>query len=116
MSVMNSPVFTALIYLIGRASGDSKAEVAWKYYPTQVCIKFGLHLVGYPREDICDPSNLTVGELYALRESLQKGTCSFKPLSDADRDALRAKADEQERNGINSYGKRKRQSNASKSN
>ena len=113
-SVINSSVFTALTYPIGRASGDSKAEVAWKYYPTQVCVKFGVHLVGYPQEDICDPSNLMVNELYALHESLQKGACVFKPLSDAERDALRAVANKQERDGKNPYGKRKRRSDAGK--
>lgn len=114
-SVRNSPVFTALIYPTGRASGDSKAEIAWKYYPTRVCVKYGVRLVNYPRADICDPSNLTVNELHALRKSLQKGKCFFECLSDAERDALKAVADEQEQNGKNPYGKRKRRCDAGKS-
>jgi hypothetical protein len=77
-------------------------------------LKYGLHLVGYPRKEICDPSNLTVNELFALQESLQKGTCSFKRLPDADKSALQLMVDEQERNGENPWGKRKRQDNTSK--
>ena len=71
-------------------------------------------MVGYPREDICDPSNLTVNELFTLRESLQKGTCSFKRLSDCDKSTLQLRVDEQERNGENPWGKRKRQDNTHK--
>jgi hypothetical protein len=48
-----------------------------------------------------------VNELFALRESLQKGTCSFKQLSGADKNALQLVVDEQERNGENPWGKRK---------
>ena len=100
--------------MIGRASRDSKAEVAWKYYPTQVCLKYGVKLVGYPCEDICDPSNLTVNELFALRESLQKGTCSFKRLSECEKGTLQLRVEEQEQNGENPWGKRKRQDNTHK--
>ena len=78
-------------------------------------MKYSVRLVGYPRADICDPSNLTVNELYALRESLQKGNCFFEHLSDAERDALKAVADEQEQSGKNPYGKRKRRCDAGKS-
>ena len=71
-------------------------------------------MVGYPRKEICDPSNLTANELFALQESLQKGTCTFKRLPDADKNALQLMVDEQERNGENPWGKRKRQDNTSK--
>ena len=73
-----------------------------------------MQLVGYPRTEICDPSNLTVNELFTLRESLQKGTCCFKKLSDADKSALQLRVEEQERNGENPWGKRKRQDNTHK--
>jgi len=65
-------------------------------------------LVGYPRDNICDPSNLTVKELFTLRKSLQTGTCSFKQLPGADKKALELIVNEQERNGENPWGKRKR--------
>jgi len=91
--------------LSGRASTDSNAELTWKYYSTQVCLKYDLQLVGYPQEVICDPSDLTVSELYALRVSLEKGICTFKPLPAADREALQAKVNEQVENGENPYGK-----------
>ena len=51
---------------IGQASGDGNAELRWKYYSTQVCLKYNLHLVGFPQEAICDPSDLSVSELFAL--------------------------------------------------
>ena len=73
-----------------------------------------MHLVGYPREDICDPSYLSLRELLTLRESLEKGTCSFQPLPDADREALQLVVDEQERMGENPWGKRKRRNDAGK--
>lgn len=101
-------------YSLGRASGDNSAELTWKYYAAHVCLKYNLHLVGYPREEICDPSNLSVKELYTLQESLQNGTCSFKPLPVADRDALQVMVDEQERSGKNPMGKRKRRIDAGK--
>ena len=88
--------------------------MAWKHYPTKVCLKYGLNLVGYPHDEICDPSNLTVDELFALRETLQKGTCGFKRLPDSDKDALQLTVDEQERRGENPWGKRKRRSDAGK--
>jgi len=72
-------------------------------------------LVGYPQDIICDPSDLTVSELYALRDSLEKGTCTFKRLPDADRVELQAMVDEQVENGENPYGKRKRRKDAGKS-
>jgi len=62
-------------------------------------MRYGLHLEGYPHEDICDPSNLSVSELFALHKSLLQGTCGFKPLPEADMDALQAIANEQERMG-----------------
>jgi len=68
-------------------------------------LKYNLRLVGYPREEICDPSDLSVSELFALRNSLEKGTCTFKHLPDADRDVLEAMVKEQERNGENPWGK-----------
>ena len=88
--------------------------MAWKHYPTRVSLKYGLRLVGFPREVVCDPSDLTVNELLTLRKSLQKGTCSFKPLSEADKEALRLMVDEQDRMGENPWGKRKRRDDAGK--
>lgn len=79
-----------------------------------VCLKYNLQLVGFPRKEICDPSNLSVKELYTLQESLQNGTCGFKPLPDEERDALQAMVDEQERSGKNPMGKRKRRNDAGK--
>ena len=81
----------------------------------QICLKYGLCLVGYPRDEICDPSNLSTNELFALRESLQKGTCTFEHLSDADKEALRAAVNEQERRGENPWRKQKCQSDFGKS-
>jgi len=63
---------------------------------------------------ICDPSDLTVSELYVLRVSLEKGICTFKPLPAANREALQAKVNEQVENGENPYGKQKRQDDAGK--
>ena len=99
--VINPLGFTRPIYVyfIGEASGDSNAEVSWKYYPTQVCLKYGLHLVRYPHEDICDPSNLAVNQIFALCESLQKGTCGFKILPDIDKNSLQLRVNEQ-RGGV----------------
>ncbi len=101
-------------YFLGRVSEDTSAELTWKYYSTQVCLKYNLQLVGYPREEICDPSNLTLKELGTLRESLQNGTCGFKPLPAADKDTLQMMVAEQQRSGKNPWGKRKRRSDASK--
>ena len=53
-------------------------------------------------------------ELFELRKSLQDGKCSFKQLPEADKKALQAAVDEQERNGQNPWGKRKRRSDAGK--
>ena len=53
-------------------------------------------------------------ELIKLRESLKDGKCAFKPLPAADKDALQVVVDEQERNGGNPWGKRKRRSDAGK--
>lgn len=55
-----------------------------------------------------------MNELFELRKSLQDGKCSFKKLPDADKKALQAMVDEQERNGQNPWGKRKRRSDAGK--
>ena len=101
-------------YSLGRASGNNSAELTWKYFTVHVCLKYGLQLVGFPRKEICDPSNLSVRELHTLQESLQNGTCSFKPLPDEERDALQAMVDEQERSGKNPMGKRKRRNDAGK--
>ena len=77
-------------------------------------MKYNLHLVGFPQDVICDPSDLSVSELFALRNSLEKGTCTFEHLPDADRVALQATVEEQEKNGENPWGKRKRRSDAGK--
>lgn len=77
-------------------------------------MKYGLRLEGYPRDDICDPSNLSTSELVTLRESLVKGTCGFKPLLAADKALLQTMVDEQERRGENPWGKRKRRNDAGK--
>jgi hypothetical protein len=71
-------------------------------------------LEGFPRKEICDPSNLSVDELIKLFESLKDGKCAFKPLPAADRVVLQAMVDEQESNGANPWGKRKRRSDAGK--
>ena len=89
-------------------------EVAWKYYQAQVSLKYGLLLEGYPHKEICNPSNLTMNELFELCKSLQDGKCSFKELADADKKALQAMVDEQERNGQNPWGKQKCQSDTGK--
>ena len=78
-------------------------------------MKYGLQLFGYPREEVCDPSNLSTNELFTLRDSLQTGTCSFEHLPDADKDALKAVVDEQEKRGENPWRKRKRRSDFGKS-
>ena len=77
-------------------------------------MKYGLRLEGFPRDDICNPSNLSTSELATLRESLVKGTCGFKPLLAADKALLQTMVDEQERRGKNPWGKRKRRNDAGK--
>jgi len=101
-------------YSSGRVSGDTSADLTWKYYSTRVCLKYNVQLVGFPRADICDPSDLSVKELNTLHESLQNGTCTFKPLQAEDRGALEVMVDEQERSGKNPWGKRKHRSDAGK--
>ena len=79
-------------------------------------MKYDLRLEGYPRDDICDPSNLSASELFTLHESLKDGTCSFKPLPAAAKVVLQATVKEQEGRGENPWGKRKRRGNAGKPN
>ena len=101
-------------YSSGRVSGDTNADLTWKYYSTRVCLRYNLQLVGFPRADICDPSDLSVKELNTLHKSLQNGTCTFKLLQAEDRSALEAMVDEQERSGKNPWGEQKNQSDAGK--
>ena len=113
-SVSSSPGFTTLTNNLGKVCKKSSAEIAWKYYPAQVGLRYEVKLEGFPREEICDPSNLSVDELTKLRESLKDGTCHFRELSPEEINTLRATIDKQTKDGENPWGKRKRRSDAGK--
>ena len=102
-------------YSIGRVSEVDDAEIAWKHYEARVSLRYKVSLEGFPRDKICDPSNLSASELTTLRESLVNGTCGFQKMLPADVASLRAKVEEQVKRGENPWGKRKRRNDADKS-
>lgn len=68
-------------YFPERATGNTKATVAWTQSPDQIRKEFGVDLIGWPTGSVFrDLSNLRMWELRVLMGRVDKGTCCFQPL------------------------------------
>lgn len=62
---------------------DSKATMVYSaQYDDRIVMKYGVHLIGWPLEELKNPSNITsIGDLNKVNKALADGTCRWVRLT-----------------------------------